>query len=200
MQLDVRGLSRLADPRDVGLARHERVHPVDEQLGVLDGEPELERGDLGGDRRRVVVAHVELAALDELVEPRPCELPDRVLHRRHRARPERAEQRLAQLRVHRRVEHRERGHGTTDGRVGWTVVMTQQRLAVEHRALEDREPLAVAEHAPHVVEPGERERVVRGQRHHPVTGPQLPVQRVRVGHHLDGERVVPHVDRHERRP
>ena len=130
MQLDVRRLARLADPGDVGLARHERVHPADEQLGVLDREPELERGDL---RRRPATrsrgarrTRPRSASCVELRARANC--ADRVLHRATRTRPERAEQRLAQLRVHRRVEHRERGHRPADGGVGRTVVVAQQRL------------------------------------------------------------------------
>ena len=75
VQLDVGGLARVADAGDVGIAVDECVHPRHEQLGVLHREAELQRRDLRGHRRRVVVAHVELVARGQRVEPlarEPC--------------------------------------------------------------------------------------------------------------------------------
>ena len=46
VQFGVRRATRIADPGDVGVARHERVDPADEQLGILDREPELQRRHL----------------------------------------------------------------------------------------------------------------------------------------------------------
>ena len=67
---------------------------------------------------------------------------------------------MTHLRVRGRVEHRERRQRPPDGGVGRAVVMLQQHLPVEHRALDDGEAVAVGEDPPHVVEPGEREGVV----------------------------------------
>ena len=77
--------------------------------------------------------------------------------------------------------------------------MTQQRFTMEHRALEDREPVAIGEHPPHVVEARQRERVVLRQLHDPVRNTKFPVHRIRIGHHVDPERVVRNVGRHARR-
>ena len=71
--------------------------------------------------------------------------------------PERVEHRLAQPRVVRRVEHRERcapaaGHVVSGAPSLWR----SSAITVEHRALDDREALPVGEHAPHVVEARQR--------------------------------------------
>ena len=199
VQLRVGRLAGVADTGDVGITLHERVDPRDEQLGVVDREPELQRGHLCRDRRRVVVTHVEGGAVGQRVEAGACQLAHCGFERRDRARAERPEQRLAELGVRGRVEHRERRERARRGGDGRPVVMMQQRLAMEHRTFEDREAVAVGEHLPHVVEARERVRVVYRQRHDPVTGAQLAVHGVRVGHHVDGERVVRHIGPHERR-
>src|SRR4029077_13402509 len=77
------------------------------------------------------------------------------------------------------------------GRLGGRpVVRREQAVAVEDRALHDREPRTVLEHLPHLGETGQRPRVVLLQAVDGRVLPQLAVERVGVGHGLEGERVV----------
>ena len=111
--------SRAAMPSALmpGFARltlHVPVDQRDEGDAVSRWHVDQASRDRGGDRRRIVVPHVEAAPFGERVELRGGERAHVVLEPGDRAWPERIDHRLAQARVMRRIEHRETAHRTAE--------------------------------------------------------------------------------------
>ena len=135
--------ARGADAGFVRLALHVTVHQRDEGDAVArPGTSTETSGDRGRNRRRVVVAHVELVPARPACRAAPPRARARRPRagRRHGAGTDRSSPGAA--RVCRRVEHREAAHRPSERGVGRAVVVAQEPVTVEDGALDDGEALA----------------------------------------------------------
>ena len=92
--------------------------------------------------------------------------------------------------MERRIDGGEARHRMPRHRVGGAGIVVKELLASEDRTLDDGEVVAVLRDLPHLFEPRQRPRVVLLEMMHRPACAQLAVERERVAHCVDGERVV----------